>query len=79
MGKASKLQRQLRQNQLLKLFDGDFYQEKYIKGKYYIKQFNGNTKNWQVAEYTPSSFMKYKAYNESLKMNHDFNRLVDEE
>lgn len=58
----SKESRRLRQQELLKNFTGDSYQEKQIGDKWLVKSLNGNTGNWQVAEYSNESFSKYKEY-----------------
>ena len=72
MGKATKLQRQLRQNQLLNYFEGDFYQEKKIGNQYFVKQFNRSTGRWQVAIFSEGSFAKYKAFNTNKKLDQKF-------
>ena len=58
----SKESRRLRQLELLKNFEGDYYQEKQVGDKWLVKSLNGNTGNWQVAEYSQESFSKYKEY-----------------
>lgn len=62
MGKAKRLERLARQQKLLKNFTEDRYTEMKIGGKWYIKMFNGATKRWQVAVYTPGAFKNYKEY-----------------
>lgn len=64
MSKATRL---ARQEELLKLFCGDFYQEKEIEGKIYVKNFNRGTGRWQVAIYSQESFKKYNAFKEKIK------------
>ena len=58
----SKQKKLLRQQELLKNFEGDFYQEKKINDKWYVKMWNGGTKRWQVAIYSEDSFKRYKSY-----------------
>ena len=48
-----------RQNFLLTFFQGEGYEEKEVNGYWLVKQWNGNTKNWQVAIYTKESFENY--------------------
>lgn len=55
---------QSRQDFLLTFFDCEDYQEKFVNGFWLIKQFNGDTDNWQVAIFTKDSF---KSYSESRK------------
>ena len=43
------------QNFLLTFFEGDFYQDKEVNGFMLVKQFNGDTKRWQVAVFTKES------------------------
>jgi hypothetical protein len=62
MGKRAKLERQRRQQELLKLFVGDWYQEKQVGDKWYVKMWNGGTNKWQVGEFTAASFKKYKQF-----------------
>ena len=38
----------------------DKYEEKEINGYWLVKEFNGDTKRWQVAIFTKESFEKYK-------------------
>lgn len=51
-----------RQFELLKMFDGDFYQEKFVSGEWYIKNYNGTTGRWQVSVYSELSYRRYKSY-----------------
>ena len=60
-----KEQRRQKQRELLKYFEGDFYQEKKIGDKWFVKMFNGNTERWQVAIYSESSFQTYKEFQEN--------------
>ena len=57
MDKKQKLNKQ-RQDFLLTFFDKDEYIEKEINGFWLIKQWNGETKHWQVAIYSKDSFKK---------------------
>lgn len=62
MSKAGKIKRLVRQEELLKNFEGDFYQEKKIGYKWYVKMYNRGTDRWQVAVYSEESFAKYKEF-----------------
>ena len=72
MCKATQLQRQLRQNQLLNYFEGDFYQEKRVGNSWYVKRFDQNTHRWQIAIFSEASFAKYKAFNINKKLDQEF-------
>lgn len=61
----SNLKRKKIQEERLKLFDGDYYQEKFVAGYWYIKNWNGNSKKWQVGKYSQESFQRYKGYQQS--------------
>lgn len=65
MSKKKKLERRKRQEELLKNFDGDFYQEKKIGNEWFVKHYNGNTDRWQVAVYSQDSFQRYKIFSEN--------------
>lgn len=67
MGKISKENKRRRQEELLKNFEGDYYQEKKIGDKWFVKQYNRNTERWQVAIYSEESFSRYKEYIENKK------------
>ena len=51
-----------RQNFLLTFFKEDNYAEKEVNGFWLVKQWNGSTKEWQVAIFTPESFKKRLDY-----------------
>ena len=74
MSKKGKLKRLNRQIELLKNFEGDFYQEKKVGENWYIKSFNGSTERWQVSIYSEQSFGKYKAYTQAKIYNNEFER-----
>ena len=59
--KQKKLERQI---ELLKNFEGDFYQEKKVSEEWYIKSYNGGTKRWQVSIYSEQSYRNYKSFQE---------------
>ena|ERR1035437_121077 len=61
-GQAKKQKRLERQNELLKNFEGDFYQEKKVGDEWYIKSYNGGTKRWQVSIYSEISYNNYKSF-----------------
>jgi len=79
MTKKEKLERQI---ELLKKFnqEEDYYEEKKIDNKWYIKSFNGGTKRWQVSIFEEDKFKKYKGYNkvqeESRELDEMFNQKV---
>lgn len=60
--KSKQEKNKLRQIELLKHFEGDFYQEKILPDKVLVKMWNGGTNKWQVAVFTRSSFNNYKAF-----------------
>lgn len=67
MTKKKRELRRLRQEELLKNFqqDEDHYEEKKVGSEWYIKNWNGGTKKWQVSVYSNQSYRNYKNYNES--------------
>lgn len=71
-----KEQRRQKQQELLKHFEGDFYQEKKIGDKWFVKLFNGNTGNWQVAIYSEDSFKRYKEFQSNKE---HLNVLIDKD
>ncbi len=60
MTMSNKLKRRLRQQELLKNFEGDFYQEKKIGENWLVKSWNGTVGRWQVGDYSEDSFRRYK-------------------
>ena len=38
----------------------DFYEERYERGFWLVKQWNGDNQKWQVAVFTEESFNNYK-------------------
>lgn len=46
-GDLKKAKRLARQIELLKNFEGDFYQEKKVGNEWYVKSFNGGT-HWKL-------------------------------
>ena len=64
--KNKQLKRLERQNGLLQEFsqEEDHYEEKKIGENWYVKNWNGGTKRWQVAIYSNASFRKYKGFQE---------------
>ena len=67
MSKSAKLKRQLRQIELLKNFEGDYYQEKKVGNEWLVKMYNGGTGKWQVAVFSESSFRKYKSFDRAME------------
>jgi hypothetical protein len=61
----SNLKRKKIQEERLNMFEGDWYQEKLIAGYWYVKHWNGNLKKWQVGQYSPESFQRYKGFAQS--------------
>lgn len=49
------------QERLLRLFDGDGYEEFHTPKYVFIKQWSGDNGTWQVAIYTQDSYAKYSA------------------
>lgn len=60
---AKKLHNKTRQSFLLTFFTPEnTYQELEVNGFYLVKQFNGNTKDWQVAIFTKEAFLNRKSF-----------------
>ena len=66
MSKLKKLLKLKEQENRLSQFDQEFdhYEEKDMGGEIWVKMWNGGTKRWQVAIFSPEKFKKYKQYNE---------------
>jgi hypothetical protein len=81
MGKLKQEARRQRQKELLLLFNQpeDYYEEKEIKDKVYVKQYNGNTKKWQVAEYSLDSFRRYKMWDRDKEIDEELNNRIARE
>lgn len=62
MSKKKQKERQERQIELLKNFEGDFSQEKKVGNEWQIKMWNGGTQKWQVAVFNEVLFRKYKSF-----------------
>ena len=64
--KKGRQKRRLRQEQLLKEYFShqvnDFYEEKKVGDKWYVKMYNGGNDNWQVAIFSSQSFRNYKGF-----------------
>lgn len=65
--KNKRMERLARQNELLKNFEGDFYQEKKVGNEWHIKMWNGGTHKWQVAVFSEIAYKKYKAFGSAKK------------
>lgn len=67
--KEVKQERVLRQEQLLSNFepDSNYYQEKHIGDKWYVKLYNPILDRWIVAIYTEASFERYNNYNQARR------------
>lgn len=63
-GQAKKLKRLKEQEDRLSQFDQehDHYEEKDMGGEIWVKMWNGGTKRWQVAIFSPKKFKRYKSY-----------------
>lgn len=82
-GQLKKLKRLARQQELLKNFEGDFYQEKKVGNEWLIKMFNGGTKKWQVAVFSETAYNKYKAFSKARKEEEELDnsfkeKIIDE-
>lgn len=75
-GQKKKLERQRRQEELLKNFEGDFYQEKRIGDEWYVKSYNGGTGRWQVSIYSLESYRKYKSFQENKDLDDEFEEKI---
>lgn len=60
----SKKESKNKQNFLLSFFEDNGYEEKMVNDFYLVKNWNGNTKTWQVGIYTKDSFKLYKEFTE---------------
>ena len=67
MTKKKKKQNQEKQLELLKNFEGDFYQEKRVGNVWLVKMWNGSNKKWQVAVYSLESYKRYKEFQDRFK------------
>lgn len=56
--KTKKEKNRDKHDRLLRLFDGDGYEEFHHPKYVFVKQWNGNQKNWQVAIYPIDSWTK---------------------
>ena len=54
------------QEELLKHFVGDFYQEKEVGDSIYVKMYYKPQDRWIVAKYSKQSFRKYKSIQKQL-------------
>ena len=57
----------IKQEFLLSFFTEIEYQEKQVNGFWLIKNWNGNTNNWQVSIFPEESFKKYKTAQTQFK------------
>jgi hypothetical protein len=55
-GERKKSERHAKHERLLRLFDGEGYEEFHTPKYVFVKQWNGNTENWQVAIYPIDSW-----------------------
>lgn len=73
MTEAKKKRLREKQIELLKMFEGDFYQEKKVEDQFgeqwYIKSFNGGTQRWQVSVFSAASYKKYKSFQAEKEPN----------
>lgn len=61
-GDVKKKKRRDVQERLLRLFDGDSYEEFHTPKYVFIKQWNGDNGTWQVAIYTQESYARRNAH-----------------
>ena len=54
------------QDRLLRLFDGEGYEEFHTSKYIFVKQWNGNTRRWQVAIYPIESWRRVEEYKHNL-------------
>lgn len=66
-GAKKKLARSLKHERLLRLFDGDGYEEFHTPKYVFVKQWNGNNKQWQVAIYPIESWRKKEKFNSETR------------
>lgn len=57
-GDAKKKATREKNDRLLRLFNGDGYEEFHTPKYVFVKQWNGDNKSWQVAIYTTESFQR---------------------
>ena len=57
---TKKMKNREKHDRLLRLFDGDSYEEFHHPNYVFVKQWNGNNKTWQVAIYPKDSWQKKK-------------------
>ena len=83
MSKKKQLERQAKQQELLKNFEGDFYQEKKVGDEWLIKMWNGGNEKWQVAKFSEVAYKKYKAFGvakqEEEEMENQFKEKIFDE
>lgn len=58
--KPKKLKNREKHDRLLRLFDGEGYEEFHHPKYVFVKQWNGNNSTWQVAIYTKDSWSRVK-------------------
>lgn len=66
MSKARDTKKQLnreKHERLLRLFDGEGYEEFHAPKYVFVKQWNGGTERWEVAIYTKDSWQRKEEYN----------------
>lgn len=63
------LEKRAIQDELLKMFDGDFYQEKITPECVYIKMWNNGTERWQVAKFSLSGYRNYRQFIDKNRNN----------
>lgn len=78
MSKKKKSQTQERQERLLRLFDGDGYEEFHTPKFIFVKQWNGNTDHWQVAIYPIDSWQRMQAGSESYRQQQHLRSILQE-
>lgn len=80
--KSKQLKRLLKQLELLHEFDHqkqDCYEERKIGNEWYVKQWNGGTKRWQVAIFSEDSFRRYKSFQNKDENKENFEYAINKE
>lgn len=68
---AKKRKRLEIQERLLRLFDGDEYEEFHTPKYVFVKHWNGDTGRWQVAIYPMASWEKLKRHNDLARQQQE--------
>jgi len=77
--KKKKLDNQVKHERLLRLFDGDGYEEFHTPRYIFVKQWNGNTEHWQVAIYPIDSWRRMQVGSEKYVQQQHLNSIINED